>query len=53
MNKEYIAGLFLHVDEVLNTIIGHDESVVVQKVLRSLPLRFNEKIPTIKEIKYL
>lgn len=46
-----IAKLFLQVDDVVNKIIGLDEKldelVVVQKVLRSLPKRFNAKVSTI------
>jgi hypothetical protein len=50
---ENIAAYFLRVDETMNTIIGLgeeiEESVIVQKVLRSLPMRFNPKISTLEE----
>jgi hypothetical protein len=45
---EDIAAYLLQVDEVVNTIKGlgveFDDSMVVQKVLRSLPMRFDSKI---------
>jgi hypothetical protein len=45
---EDIAAYFLRVDETVNAIIGLgeeiEEFVIVQKVLRSLPMRFNPKI---------
>jgi hypothetical protein len=45
---EDITAYFLRVDETVNVIIGLgeeiEESVIVQKVLRSLPMRFNPKI---------
>jgi hypothetical protein len=45
---EDISTYFLRVDETMNAIIGLgeeiEESVIVQKVLRSLPMRFNPKI---------
>jgi hypothetical protein len=45
---ENITAYFLRVDETVNEIIGLgeeiEESVIVQKVLRSLPMRFNPKI---------
>jgi hypothetical protein len=50
---ENIAAYFLRVDETMNAIIGLgeeiEESVIVQKVLRSLPMRFNPKISTLEE----
>jgi hypothetical protein len=50
---EDIAAYFLQVDETMNAIIGLgeeiEESVIVQKVLRSLPMRFNPKISTLEE----
>jgi hypothetical protein len=49
-----IASYFLRVDEMVNAMIGLgeeiEESVIVQKVLRSLPMRFNPKISSIEEI---
>jgi hypothetical protein len=53
--KEYedIATYFLRVDEIVNAIIelGEEikESVIVQKVLRFLPMRFNPKISTLEK----
>jgi hypothetical protein len=48
---EDIAAYFLQVDETVNAIIGLgeeiEEFVIVQKVLRSLPMRFNPKISTL------
>jgi hypothetical protein len=50
---EDIATYFLRVDETMNAIIGLgeeiEESVIVQKILRSLPTRFNPKISTLEE----
>jgi hypothetical protein len=50
---ENIATYFLRVDETVNAIIGLGEeikeSVIVQKVLRSLPMRFDPKISTLEE----
>jgi hypothetical protein len=51
--KEYenIATYFLRVDETMNEIIGSgeevDESIIVQKVIRSLPMRFDPNISTL------
>jgi hypothetical protein len=51
---ENVAAYFLRVDETVNAIIGLgeeiEESVIFQKVLRSLPMRFNPKISTLEEI---
>ena len=50
---EDIATYLLWVDETVNAIIGLgeeiEESIIVQKVLRSLPMRFNPKISTLEE----
>jgi hypothetical protein len=50
---EDITTYFLRVDETMNAIIGLgeeiEESVIVQKVLRSLPMRFNPKISALEE----
>jgi hypothetical protein len=50
---ENIAVYFLRVDEIVNPIIGLGEeikeSIIVEKVLRSLPMRFNPKISTLEE----
>jgi hypothetical protein len=55
--KEDIATYFLRVDEVVNAIIGLgeeiDESLVVQKVLRSLLLKYDAKVFTIEETRDL
>ena len=57
--KEYenIASYFLRVDDTVNAIkgLGEDmeEHVVIQKVLRSLPMRFDLKISTLEERGYL
>jgi ubiquinone biosynthesis protein Coq4 len=54
---EDIIAYFLRVDETVNAIIGLgeeiEESVIVQKVLGSLPMRFNPKISTLEERPYL
>jgi hypothetical protein len=51
---ENIVAYFLRVDETMNEIIGLgeeiEESVIVQKVLRAFPMRFNPKISTLEEI---
>ena len=51
--KEDIATYLLRVDEVVNVIRGLGEAVkeplVLQKVLRSLPLRYDAKVSTIEE----
>jgi hypothetical protein len=50
---EDIIAYFLRVDEIVNEIIGLGEEikefVIVQKVLRSLPMRFNPKISALEE----
>jgi hypothetical protein len=52
-NNENIASYFLRVDEPVNAILelGEEieESIIVQKVLRSLPMRFDSKISTLEE----
>jgi hypothetical protein len=51
---ENIATYLFRVDEIVNVIIGLgeeiEESIIVQKVLRSLPMRLNPKISTLEEI---
>jgi hypothetical protein len=53
--KEYenIVTSFLQVNEIVNSILGLGEeikeSVIVQKVLRSLPMRFDPKISGLEE----
>jgi hypothetical protein len=55
--KEDIATYFLRVDEVVNDIRGLgeeiDESFVVQKVLRSLLLKYDAMVSAIKETRDL
>ena len=55
--EENIKTYFLRVDEIVNIIIGLgeriEESVIVQKILRSLPMIFISKISTIEERSYL
>jgi hypothetical protein len=50
---ENIVAYFLRVDETVNTIMGLGEeikeSAIVQKVLRSLPMRFDPKISSLEE----
>jgi hypothetical protein len=50
--EENIAAYLLHVDGIVNIVRGlgetMDEKFIVQKVLRSLPMRFNPKISTLK-----
>ena len=50
---EDIIAYFLRVDETVNEIIGLgeeiEESIIVQKVLRSLSMRINPKISTLEE----
>jgi hypothetical protein len=50
---ENIATYFLRVNETVNAILGLreeiKESVIFQKVLRSLPMRFDPKISTLEE----
>eukprot|EP00253_Pinus_taeda_P031821 PITA_31821 len=56
-DEENIAAYLLRVAEVVNSLKGLDkkveESTIVQKVLRSLPDRFDSKISTIEEAKDL
>jgi hypothetical protein len=56
-DEENVAAYLLCVDEIVNTIRGLGEKVeepmIVQKVLRSLPLRFDAKVSTIEEMKDL
>jgi hypothetical protein len=54
---ENIVSYFLRVDKTVNAIIGFgeefDESIIVQKVLRSLQMRFHIKISTLEERAYI
>jgi hypothetical protein len=53
MKYENIATYFLRVDETVNAILGLGEeikeSVIVKKVLRSLPMRFDPKMSSLEE----
>jgi hypothetical protein len=55
--KEYIATYFLRVDKVVNVIRGLgeeiNESLVVQKVLISLLLKYDAKVSTVEETRDL
>jgi hypothetical protein len=54
-DDEDIAGYLLRVDDVVNTMIGLGEEIkesnVVEKILRSLPSRFDSKVSAIEEMK--
>jgi hypothetical protein len=54
---ENISAYFLRFNETVNAIIGLGqeikESVIVQKVLGYLPMRFDPKISTLEEREYL
>jgi hypothetical protein len=55
MNEgENISKYFLHIEGLVNTKKGLGETIVdsflIQKILRSLPDRFNEKVSSIEEI---
>jgi len=56
-DEENISSYFLWVDEVLNYLkeLGEkiEETTIVQKLLRSLPLCFHSKVSSIKELKDL
>ncbi|KAH9293136.1 hypothetical protein KI387_041660 [Taxus chinensis] len=56
-DEENVAAYLLRVDEVVNAIRGLgeniEESIIVQKILRSLPLRFDAKVSAIEEMKDL
>jgi hypothetical protein len=53
----FMYEVFNSMDEIFNSIkgLGEDieETIIVQKLLRSLPSRFNPKISTIEEMKDL
>lgn len=55
--EENIAAYLLRVDEVVNTIRGLGEevkeSMIVKKLLRSLPSKFDSKVFAIEEAKDL
>lgn len=57
IQEKNIAQYLLRVDEIANTIRGLgeeiEESKVVQKVLKSLPLQFDAKVSTIEEMRDL
>ena len=50
--EENIAAYFLQVHEIVNIIRGLgeriEESVIIQKILRFLPMRFDSKISAIE-----
>ena len=52
--EEYISLYFLIVDEAVNSIIGIrfiiKENLVVQKIMRTLPTRFNSKVSILEDI---
>jgi hypothetical protein len=54
---EYIATCFLQVNEIVNVVRGLGEKienlVIVKKILRTLPMRFDPKILSLEEINYL
>jgi hypothetical protein len=54
---EKIVYYFLYIDEVVNTIRGLDETIddstIVDKVLRTLPKRFDLKVSSLEERKDL
>ena len=55
--EEDIATYFIRVDEIVNTMRGLGEQVentsLVQKILRSLPMIFDSKFSSLEERKYL
>jgi hypothetical protein len=55
--EENVASYLLYVDEIVNIIKGLgeivEESMIIQNVLRSLPLRFDAKVSSIEEMKDL
>ena len=57
MKEEDIAGYLQRVDEVVNIMRGLgeeiDESKVVEKILRSLPAKYDSKVSAIEDIKDL
>jgi hypothetical protein len=52
---ENVASYLFRMDEIVNTIKGDGENIeeltIAQKVLRSLPLRFDAKVFSIEEMK--
>jgi hypothetical protein len=52
--EETISKYILHIEELVNTMKGLgemiDEPFLVQKILRSIPDRFNSKVSSIEEI---
>ena len=55
--EEDIVAYFLWVDEIINTMRGLGEMVenttLVKKILKSLPMRFDSKVSALEERKYL
>jgi hypothetical protein len=56
-DEENIEAYLLHVDEIVKIVKGIgeklEEPMIVQKVLRSLPLIFNAKVSVVEEMKDL
>jgi hypothetical protein len=56
-DENIASNYFLRVDETVNEIIGLgeeiEESIIAQKVLRYLPMRFDLKISALEEGEYL
>lgn len=56
-DEEYIATYMLHVNKIINSIRGIGEEMkdylIINKVIRSLPLKFNSNVSTIEEAKDL
>lgn len=57
MKNKTLNVFFLFTDEVVNIVRGIGEMInevaIVYKVLISLPLRFNAKVSSIKEMKHI
>jgi hypothetical protein len=55
--NENSVAYFLRFDEIVNVIRGleeeFDEPIIVQKVLRSLPMRFDPNISALEERTYM
>ncbi len=52
-DEKDVASFFQHIDEIINTIRGirqkMEEKDAILKILRSLPMRFDAKVSTLKE----
>ena len=55
MEEQIIVAYFHKIDELMNTIRGLGEdscnNVIVQRVLRTLPMRFNPKVCEMRHLK--